>query len=263
MSKIPLKIKNNFEELLEMKTGYILDFSNSKFSDFVYDSIELTIYDKPPYEEYTSKANKLRQIWKYESDSLVYKLMKDLLDYAEIYYLKNKKNNEYTNKLIADLKIWINEYRERVQVSLPQTQEITLKMLNYDIERSLNHNMPELVLDRLHTFITGFLRQVCLNHSISIVNEQKKNLTLHSLMGALKKYYEKESLFQSSFTLCALTNSISLFDKFNEIRNNQSYAHYNNILNKLEAEYTIKTIVNLINFIDQIENINGNKYRGE
>lgn len=69
----------------------------------------------------------------------------------------------------------------------------------------------------------------------------------------LKKKYENEEIFQSSFTLLAIQNSISLFDKYNAIRNDQSYAHDNTVLDSLEAEFAVHIIAELILFLDKVE----------
>lgn len=61
--------------------------------------------------------------------------------------------------------------------------------------------------------------------------------------------------FQSSFSLIALKASISLFDKYNDVRNNESFAHDNKILDTIEAEFAIKSMSNVITFIDKIETI--------
>ena len=79
--------------------------------------------------------------------------------------------------------------------------------------------------------------------------------TVHSLAGMLKKHYEKTAVFQSSFTLLAIQNSISLFDEYNRIRNNKSYAHDNDVLGIAEAEFAVKMMANLITFIDRAEAI--------
>ncbi|SDH93897.1 hypothetical protein [Proteiniclasticum ruminis] len=51
----------SLEELLEMKSGYVLDFSNRSFETFVKEITGINIYNDKGYEEYASKANKLRQ----------------------------------------------------------------------------------------------------------------------------------------------------------------------------------------------------------
>jgi len=104
MAKIDFKILNILEELLEMKSGYILDFSNSSFQRFVKGIINVDIYEDKGYEEYCSKANKLRQIFETESNSKVSRLILALVDYYEDYKLKNKKLTEYDKKKIKQLK---------------------------------------------------------------------------------------------------------------------------------------------------------------
>ena len=52
--------------------------------------------------------------------------------------------------------------------------------------------------------------------------------------------YKETGQFESTFTLLKIQNSISLFDKFNEIRNTQSYAHDNELLNDIEATFAVK-----------------------
>jgi hypothetical protein len=72
-----------FEELLEMESGYVLDFSNRTFSEFIRDIINIDIYNDHGYINDCSKANKLRQIWEQESDEVVGKLMNAMLDHYE------------------------------------------------------------------------------------------------------------------------------------------------------------------------------------
>ena len=63
MAKLKYTTKQAIEELFEMGSGYVLDFSNSSFDRFVSGVIGINIYKDEGYEEYCSKANKLRQIF--------------------------------------------------------------------------------------------------------------------------------------------------------------------------------------------------------
>jgi hypothetical protein len=110
-------------------------------------------------------------------------------------------------------------------------------------------------LDRLHTFSTKYLRQICLDKGIVVTDPKGIFLPLHSLAGMLRKHYESSKEFQSEFTVLAIQNNIQLFDKFNNIRNNQSYAHDNQILSNIEADFVIKTMANILVFIDKVENL--------
>ena len=92
MAKLTYQEKNTLEELFNMGTGYVIDFSNSSFQRFIEDVIRINIYEDPGYEEYSSKANKLRQILNQESDFTVGTLILALLDYYENHKLKTLVN---------------------------------------------------------------------------------------------------------------------------------------------------------------------------
>jgi hypothetical protein len=81
MSDLTFLEKRKFEQLLGMDTGYVLDFSNRSFAEFVLDSTGRDIYDSHYDYASGSKANRLRAFWHKEDNGLVGKLMSDMLDY--------------------------------------------------------------------------------------------------------------------------------------------------------------------------------------
>lgn len=255
MANLTYKEKLNFEELFEMASGYVLDFSNATFARFIWETINIDIYGGLGYEEYCSKANKLRQIWEKESDAVVGILMDELLFYYEdLCSRKEEELSEWTVKRIKELRIVANRLKgTNVSVSLPEKAEETLQTLMEDINDSLARNKPTLVLDRLHTFATKLLRQACMDNNINVEDGKGNYFPLHSLAGMLKKQYEKDEVFESSFTLLALQNSISLFDSYNKVRNDKSYAHDNDILDSVEADFVVKAMANVLTFVDNVE----------
>lgn len=127
-----------------------------------------------------------------------------------------------------------------------------LKVLEEDIKRSLKSDYPELVLDRLHTLTIKVIKGYCIQNDIDVYNEKEELYPLHSLTGMLVKFYSKNRQI-SEFSEIALKQSISIFEKFNDIRNNKSYAHDNEILKGPEAIYVVNTILNTLNFIIYLE----------
>ncbi len=245
MANLSMREKANFEELFEMGGGYVIDFSNNSFARFVGDVINIDIYNGPGYTEYCSKANKLRQIWSDEPDNVVGTLLGELISYYEDYQLRRDALTDYQKHKIEELRLVCERLLcNTASVQLPKKQEETLQTLLDDINNSLARNKPTLVLDRLHTFSTKLLRQICEDNGVSVINNKGEYYPLHSLAGMLRKHYEKNSVFQSPFTTMAIQNSI---------RNNQSYAHDNPVLDTLEANFVIKTMANLIMFIDSVE----------
>lgn len=81
MSNLTFVEKRKFEQLLGMDTGYVLDFTNRSFAEFVQDSTGRNIYDSRYDYASGSKANRLRAFWQKEDNALVGKLMGDILDY--------------------------------------------------------------------------------------------------------------------------------------------------------------------------------------
>ncbi len=82
MSDLSNQEKRKLEQLLNMASGYVLDFSNRTFADFILDSTGRNIYDDRYSYSSGSKANRLRGFWNEEPSLVVGKLMNDLLDYA-------------------------------------------------------------------------------------------------------------------------------------------------------------------------------------
>ncbi len=81
MSNLSLIEKRKLEKLLEMSGGYVLDFSNRTFAEFVLDSTQRNIFDAKYEYASGSKANRMRAFWAKEPNQIVGKLLNDLLDY--------------------------------------------------------------------------------------------------------------------------------------------------------------------------------------
>ncbi len=69
------------EKLFEMNGGYVCDFSDRTFRDFVLENTGVDVYATGYEEGGTSKANRLRTFWRKESNTLSAKLILALLDY--------------------------------------------------------------------------------------------------------------------------------------------------------------------------------------
>lgn len=82
MSSLQYTERNLLEKILGMKTGYVSDFSDRTFQEFVLEQIGIDILTEPYEENGTSKANRLRTFWKKESDEITVALTEALLEYA-------------------------------------------------------------------------------------------------------------------------------------------------------------------------------------
>jgi hypothetical protein len=87
------------EEFLQMRSGYVLDFSNTTFQKFVFESTGLDI-DKENVGGTGSKANRLRHFWDAQPDNVVGKVLMDLIEYDRTSSHVKEKSSRIANRLI-------------------------------------------------------------------------------------------------------------------------------------------------------------------
>jgi len=91
MSELKTLERMKFEKLFGMGSGYVLDFSNITFQEFVLENVNIDIFDDKYNLRSGSKANRLRAFWNEESNSLVAALNLSLLEYWKT---KKQMNDE-------------------------------------------------------------------------------------------------------------------------------------------------------------------------
>lgn len=82
MSTLSRADRRYLEELLNMSSGYVFNFTDRTFENFIFDVNGLDIHSDKYKINGTSKANKLRTFWDIESDYVVGKLLNSLIDYV-------------------------------------------------------------------------------------------------------------------------------------------------------------------------------------
>lgn len=247
--------KNRFEKLFGMGTGYVLNFSDRTFQEFVGDIMGVDIYDEKYNYKSGSKANRLRGYWAEESNYNIGKLLEKMLELwlslTQTGELEAKDgdtaNYEECLKIVAKLKA--DSPITDLAAIQPNSEDATFAKLAAQIKESIEKNEPENALDRLHTFTIKYVRQLCDNNEITY----DKETPLHSLFGCYVKHLNAEGLIESKMTERILKSSISVLEAFNHVRNNQSFAHDNTILNYNESILIFNNISNVVRFLESIE----------
>lgn len=88
-----------------------------------------------------------------------------------------------------------------------------------------------------------YLHSFCQDKGIAVKNDRDESYPIHSLMGSLSKHYSENENIQSEFSKQALKMSISLFEKYNDLRNKKSYAHDNEILFHIVSIFIVHTSI--------------------
>jgi len=258
MSNLNFKEKRYLEKILGMSGGYVLDFSNRTMQEFIIDILGVDIYIDKYSIKGDSKANRLRAFWEIESNYHVGFLLEKFLDYWLTQVHTGERNIDYTDenlhkvcaKIIDRLKSGGSV--ENLDSIKPNSKDESFDKLVSSIKHSINNNEPETGIDRLHTFVIKYVRELCLKYNI----EFDKDTPLHSLFGMYVKYLNVSKLIESEMTIRILKSSISVLEAFNSVRNNQSFAHDNSILNYNESLLIFNDISNVIRFIEAIEKQN-------
>jgi hypothetical protein len=82
MSALTMVERRSLEEFFGLRSGYVLNFSDRTFGEFVLETVGVDIHSEKYMIEGTSKAKKFRSFCKIESDYKVGKLLEALIDYG-------------------------------------------------------------------------------------------------------------------------------------------------------------------------------------
>jgi hypothetical protein len=241
--------KRKLEMFLQMGGGYVLSFSNRTFAEFVLSSTGRDIEDEKYDYASCSKANRMRKFWSIESNYIVAKLIEDLLEYA-----KPSDPESDEGQLYDDCHRIVNRLKQSspvpdIEAISPNADGKDFEVLAKSVRESIERNEPELGLDRLHTFVMKYIRVLCNKHGISA----ERDKPLHAIVGEYAKHLRQQGLIESEMTERILKSSISIMEAFNRVRNKQSLAHDNPILNYDESLLIFNHIASAIRFLGALE----------
>lgn len=248
MAEVTFSERQALERGFGMGSGYVLNFSDRTFQGFIYESVGRNIYDAKYSGNGQSKAKRLRAFIKVEPNHVVGKLIADLVGHAI--------GGEATGALVpTDLQA-CSRIADRLRQGAPvledvppESQESTFRTLANSVRQAIEENQPEAGLDRLHTYFVTYVRQVCQANGITTTRDEPA----HSLLGKYVKSLKTSGRIESEMTGRILTYAQATMDAFNRVRNEQSLAHPNPILNYDEALLIFNHVVSIVNFIRAIE----------
>lgn len=137
---------------------------------------------------------------------------------------------------------------KQYQHLLPTTDKDAYRLVR-SIKDSIDKNEPENALDRLHTYVFKLIRTLCSKHGISYAKEE----SLNAVFGKYVNFVTEKKLLETFMGERILRSSISNLDAFNKVRNDNSYAHPNMIVNYDEAILITNNVANTVRHIQIIE----------
>ncbi|MCB1432431.1 MAG: abortive infection family protein [Alphaproteobacteria bacterium] len=240
-----------FDDAFEMHDGYVLNFSDRTMAEFFDDEFGIHIYDEKYRFNGTSKAKRLRAFITTEGAFTVSRVARRLWEHRESVPILMKAEN------LPQVKARFFSLIEKIEGSgsIPTTDAIerfsrdeTLEELVDAINRDIGANKPVAALDRLHTYCQKKFGHLLEKRGVA----WERSEPLHSRVGKYVKALQQERELRE-MTLQSIKSAIGIFEKYNHVRNNQSLAHDNELLDQAEARFIYDTVTAFLRFVKSVE----------
>lgn len=235
--------------------GYVLDFSDRTMEEFFEDEFGVEIYAEENLANGSSKRKCLTTFLQRAEPHMALRVLRTLWELREglLETLPNSEEAQEAKSKTKSLQQVIeslqNEPSPLTTAGVEAfTQDRTLEELVADIERTLEANKPEVAIDHLHTYCMKKITHLLEIRNIQCIQDEP----LHSRFGKYRKCLETEQNLHE-FTDRALKTFISLFESFNDLRNNHSLAHDNEILKPVEARFIFSSISSMLVMLRALE----------
>jgi len=220
--------------------GYVLNFSDRTFKLYFDEEFGVDIEHEKYRINGSSKGNRLQTFLTIEDGGTAAKALLSLWDHRAAIIARSGSQD---TPGLADSYLRI-VHRLQADSSAPSTDAIerskqneTLDELVAAIQRDISVNKPQAALDRLHTYCMKKFAHLIELHGGSC----DKDDPLHSRAGKYIRLLEARTQMQP-ISAKIMKSSISIFDEFNGIRNNKSFAHDNEIVGLNEARFIFDSV---------------------
>lgn len=254
MAEISFGEKKIIEDFLEMGGGYVLNFSDRTFSDFMGSEVEIAIDDDKYKLNGTSKANRLRTFFRLEDNYTVGKALKSLYDY-KLQTLSDEINDNAIQFCKIAEKLKSGGIVKDIDAIQAINDDKDFHQLAKLTKESIERNEPEVALDRLHSYMFKFLLALCDSHEV----EYSKEETLNATYGKYIKAIRDKGFLESEMAEKIIQYCFQVMQAFSDIRNNKSFAHDNPVLNYDESVLIFANVTASVKFIQSLEEKNQNK----
>ena len=236
-----------------MGGGYVMDLSNRDLADLVREELGVEI-EAPAYASRgTSKANRLRSLFEVAEPDAVARLLRALWYYREHRSWTPGDVVEERPSLVRGRYLAVVERLER-QAAASDTGALsnfaegtTLAALIDGINRDVAAGAHAAALDRLHTYSCKRFGHLLRDAGLETTREEP----LHSRAGKYVKHLNATRTLRP-ITAQILKNSVGVLQAYNDIRNNASFAHDNEIANADEARLIVDSVLAVLRFVDTV-----------
>ena len=238
------------DQALGMTQGYVLDFSDRTFNDFVKTAFAIDITAPMYTADGTSKARRLRaflralvpgaqaevlrKFWRYRQQRPT--SFESLEPRVEAAFLRMVASLEGSGQPI-DLGV-IEKFND----------DPSLSELVDAIEREIQANSPHAALDRLHTYTMKKFADLLRADGVEVSPKD----SLHGRAGRYINALRRSGQIGDVSDHIA-KSATQIFERFNDVRNNRSLAHDNQLLSRAEGRYVFESVLSLLRFVRALD----------
>lgn len=239
------------EDLLGMSGGYVMDLSNREFATLIMD--ELSIDGEAPIYAARggSKANRLRAILSEANADEAARLLRALWEHREH---RRWTPGEIVENRPREVKARFMAVVERLeqQAAISPTDALTrfaesatLDELIEAIQRDVAASRHAAALDRLHTYCMKRFMHMLERAGLECRREEPLQSRVGKYVRTLKQDRDLRPMTEQ-----ILKNAMGILQQFNDIRNNRSFAHDNEIVDADEARLIFDTVIAILRFLE-------------
>lgn len=244
------------DKVLEMESGYVLNFSDRTFARFFAEELNIDIDDPIYAQDGGSKGKRLRRFLQISDPGLSARALRKLWEYREAVRARSEREETLAD---AQEKLFHIVHQLEGDSGLARTDAIerfehdeTLDELVASIERDIQAHKPHVALDRLHTY--------CMKKFAHLLRQRgEQPSTGETLNARAGRYFNpmRRSGQIRPISDKIMKSTVETFELYNGIRNNESLAHDNTLVESNEARFIFDGIVNMLRFVKTIE---GNRF---
>jgi hypothetical protein len=159
MANLTYTEQETIEIFLVMKNGYVMDFSNRTFQEFIIKSVGRNIYDEKYNYDSNSKANRLRRFIEVESNYTVGTLLSAFCEYWRLKVNTreiDQKNDEnlYNECLKIAERLKKENIVEDIDANILNVDDKNIELLKQSLKNK--NQIPEDIISQILTLINEY-----------------------------------------------------------------------------------------------------------
>jgi hypothetical protein len=237
------------DDVLQMGGGYVLNFSDKTMRNFMWSEFRLDLEDDKYCDTGSSKARRLRRFLSLASGTEAGHILRGLWTYRQ-HIREQHGHNEPEPDWKERRYFEVIARLEGTGDGLAQTDAIerfvpdeTLDELVAGIQRDVEADSPQVALDRLHTY--------CMKKFAHMLRVRDGDADIpETLNGRLGRYLNPiRQAGVRPITGSIMKSAVQMMEMYNGVRNNDSLAHDNELIDRAEARYIFDSVVSMLRFL--------------